>query len=275
METETARAAIAAAATGGRLHHAMLLTGDGEKGDLLRFAAAAYQCEAEGQRPCLRCPACRKVMQDIHPDVTQITAEANKKDISVEAVRAVRADAYIRPNEGRCKVYVFPNVPELTEKDQNAILKLVEEGPAYAAFVFSAPSESDMLTTLRSRCVVWHTEEDGDEAEDAAATECCRLLGSGDKRAVLFFLLRLSAKRMKPEETLHFIRALRTMLIRALVGRYRGTHFSAPSEEIARLEPEKTVKLIETLREAAEDTEYNISGGLLLGALAAKWEEIL
>ena len=39
--------------------------------------------------------------------------------------------------------------------DQNILLKVVEEGPAYAAFVFCAENASQVLQTLRSRCVEW------------------------------------------------------------------------------------------------------------------------
>ncbi|MFR5405504.1 MAG: hypothetical protein ACLTG0_08955 [Oscillibacter sp.] len=83
----------------------------------------------EESRPCGVCPACRKVLAGIHPDVITVR-DPDHKNIAVDVVRAIRADAYIRPNEGRRKVYVFPDCALLTEQDQNVLLKVVEEGAA-------------------------------------------------------------------------------------------------------------------------------------------------
>lgn len=84
----------------------------------------------------------------IHPDVITVRDEAHK-NLSVDTVRQIRADAYIRPNEGARKVYIFPDCTILTEQDQNVLLKIVEEGPPYATFLFCAENSSVVLQTLR------------------------------------------------------------------------------------------------------------------------------
>ena len=56
---------IREAATRGTLSHALLLTGSGQRVELARYAAAALECEAEGNRPCGICRACRKVEENI------------------------------------------------------------------------------------------------------------------------------------------------------------------------------------------------------------------
>ncbi|MDE6456762.1 MAG: DNA polymerase III subunit delta', partial [Dysosmobacter sp.] len=123
---------LRAAAARGALSHALLFTGPGDRPAAARFAAAALQCTGPARsRPCGACPACRKVREDIHPDVTTVRDEAHKF-LSVETIRELRRDAYIRPNEGARKVYIFPDCALLTEQDQNVLLKLVEEGPPYA-----------------------------------------------------------------------------------------------------------------------------------------------
>ena len=81
------------------------------------------------------------VFSGIHPDVITVRDEAHK-NLSVDTVRQIRADAYIRPNEGARKVYIFPDCTILTEQDQNVLLKIVEEGPPYAAFLFCAENSS-------------------------------------------------------------------------------------------------------------------------------------
>ena len=147
---EPAAIRIREAATRGTLSHALLLTGSGDRMSAACFAAAALECTGGESRPCGVCPACRKVLAGIHPDVITVR-DPDHKNIAVDVVRAIRADAYIRPNEGRRKVYVFPDCALLTEQDQNVLLKVVEEGPPYAAFLFCAENAAVVLQTLRSR----------------------------------------------------------------------------------------------------------------------------
>ena len=92
-------AAVRAAARQGRLSHALILTGEGDKRSAARYIAAAHLCRSDAQRPCLQCNACRKVMAGIHPDVTEVW-EPERKELPVETVRALRQDVYIRPKEG-------------------------------------------------------------------------------------------------------------------------------------------------------------------------------
>ena len=139
--------AVRAAVNRGRLSHAVILTGEGDKLSPARYIAAAHLCRSEGQRPCLQCNACRKVMEGIHPDVTEVRDD-DRKELAVDTIRALRQDVYIRPNEGERKVYLFTDCAQLNERDQNVLLKIVEEGPAYAAFVFCA----DTLHALLAVC---------------------------------------------------------------------------------------------------------------------------
>ena len=56
------------------------------------------------------------------------------------------------PNEAPRKVYILENAQELNESAQNALLKLLEEGPAYACFLFLTDNAGAILPTVRSRC---------------------------------------------------------------------------------------------------------------------------
>ena len=146
----TLERSIRRAGRSGKLPHSVIFSGSGDLTAAARFYAAALECTQQ-DRPCLHCPACSKVLRGIHPDV--ITAgNDDGKDLSVEALRALRSDAFIQPNEGACKVFLFPDCRRLTVQDQNVLLKLVEEGPSYAAFLFCAENPGVLLPTVRSRC---------------------------------------------------------------------------------------------------------------------------
>ena len=141
---------------GGRgLSHAYILSGPAGLGrhTLARLLCGAMLCaDSGGERPCGHCAPCRKVSSGVHPDVTVISGPGEGKPITVDQVRALRSDAYIRPNEGERKVYVLENAQTMNGSAQNALLKLLEDGPAYAAFLLLTDNAGNMLATVRSRC---------------------------------------------------------------------------------------------------------------------------
>ncbi|MGM9662668.1 MAG: DNA polymerase III subunit delta' [Oscillospiraceae bacterium] len=270
------RQSISAAASRGALHHALLLTGGDRRRETARYAAAAFECTAGGTKPCLRCESCRKVLSGIHPDVRTVH-DPEHRIMSVELLRAVRADAYVIPNEGLRKVYLFDDCAQLDSRCQNILLKVVEEGPPYAAFLFLAESASALLPTLRSRCVELRCGDGGAAEEpDPLAAELCRLAGE-DKRQLTAFLLQLSAGKMKREELAALLEQSRALLGRALLLRCGGGEENAPAcvRAAAKLEEKKLMRLTELLRQRREDCDYNAGVGLLLGSLAAELEEIL
>ena len=71
-ENSTLARRLRRAAQGGALPHAIIFSGSGDRMAAARFAAAAMECQAEAGRPCLQCRQCRKVMEDIHPDVQTV-----------------------------------------------------------------------------------------------------------------------------------------------------------------------------------------------------------
>ena len=168
------RSALAAAFASDRLSHCYLLAGPEGSGKhtLARILAAAMECTAGGKRPCGVCLQCRKVLDNVHPDVITVDDPA-KKTVTVELIRNARADVYIKPNEGRRKVYVIPRAMDMNPAAQNALLKVIEEPPDYAAFLLLTDGAERLLPTIRSRSVTLHlaplTEAEG---LDALAKRC-------------------------------------------------------------------------------------------------------
>ena len=140
----------------GRLSHFYLISGPRGSGKrtLARLLAAAAVCRGE-KKPCLSCPACRKAMTDNHPDIISVV-DPDRKAVPVKLVRQYRDDVYIKPNEAEKKVYIFPQ--ELGPEGQNALLKILEEPPAYGLFLLLAENPQQILTTVRSRCTLLQME---------------------------------------------------------------------------------------------------------------------
>ena len=278
LKKDPAAARIREAAGRGTLSHALLFTGGGDKTGLARYAAAAMECMAAQGQPCGVCPACRKVLEDIHPDVITVR-DPEHKNIAVDVVRAIRSDAYIRPNEGQRKVYIFPDCALLTEQDQNVLLKIVEEGPPYAAFLFCAENPSQVLRTLRSRCVEIKlrpgSEEDGEPSE--AAEALCRAIGSRRRGAVAELAVRLEKKKLDREALSAMLERSRAAFAAALLllyGQEPGEMEIAPF--LAKnLTKAQIMSTIELLQKYHGECAYNVGPGHVLGALAAELEGIL
>jgi len=81
-------------------------------------------------------------------DIINISPE--KKSISVEQVRKINSEIFIKPN-GERKIYIL-EADNITEQAQNALLKTLEESPPYATIILIGKRAS-FLSTILSRCV--------------------------------------------------------------------------------------------------------------------------
>lgn len=279
-ENDPAAARVREAATRRTLSHALLFTGSGDRAAMARYAAAALECRGEGSRPCGVCEGCRKVLAGIHPDVITVLDDQHK-NISVDVVRQIRSDAYIRPNEGERKAYVFPDCALLTDQDQNVLLKIVEEGPPYAAFLFCAENAAVVLQTLRSRCVelkLRPTDTDAGELSEAAEA-LLRVLGKGRRGAVSELAVRLEKKKTTREDLSALLERCRAVCAAALLLSY-GCRPGEADEEIAaflakNLTKTQIMRTIELLQKYHGECTYNVGASHVLGALAVELEGIL
>ena len=269
--------AVRTAAERGQLSHALILTGQGDKQAAARYIAAAHLCRGQGQRPCLQCNACRKVMEGIHPDVTEVR-DTERKELSVAAIRALRQDVYIRPNEGERKVYLFTDCGQLSEQDQNVLLKIVEEGPAYAAFVFCADTLHMLLPTIRSRCVALRLDapEQQTDEEDNALKLCC-VLAQRDPQALAACLSGMENRRMKRENLLAMVEGAWQMAADALLTQCGGLGGGGiGAQALGRAFDRRQLQaLTDLLRRYAGECQYNVGVGHVLGALNAELADTL
>lgn len=155
---------LSAAAREDRFAHFYLLSGPEGSGrhTLARILTAAMLCTGSGETPCGVCPQCRKALSGNHPDVILVD-DPEKKTIPVDLVRQAREDMFIRPNEGKRKIYMIPRGQDLNASSQNALLKILEEPPAYGVFLVLTDGPEKLLPTVRSRATELKLEPLGQE----------------------------------------------------------------------------------------------------------------
>ena len=139
-----------------KVSHAYILNGERGSGKkmLAKLFAQSLQCEAGGEEPCNECHACKQAMSGNHPDIIRVVHE-KPNSISVDDIRRqVNDDIQVKPYSGKYKIYIIPEADLMTVQAQNAILKTIEEPPAYAVIFLLAENAESLLPTIRSRCVM-------------------------------------------------------------------------------------------------------------------------
>ena len=152
LGNEALKQQLITALDAGRPPHCCLIAGPEGSGKhtLARLLAAALEC-TDAHPPCGHCSGCRKALAGVHPDILTVD-EPKKAQVPVDCIRRAREDAFIRPNEGRRKVFLIPRAQDMNPSAQNALLKILEEPPPYGAFLLLTDAPERLLPTIRSRC---------------------------------------------------------------------------------------------------------------------------
>ncbi len=154
VSNDAVAATVSDALKANRLPHAIIIEGsDGlGKHTLADYIAKGAIC-GETDNPCGVCRCCHLAEVGTHPDIAKVSPEQSKKSITVDVVRALRNEAYLRPNMADRRVFVIDPADSMNEAAQNALLKVLEEPPASALFLLIARSAASLLPTVRSRCI--------------------------------------------------------------------------------------------------------------------------
>ncbi len=138
-----------------KISHAYILNGPEDSGKMMLAEAFAMvlQCEGEGERPCLACRSCKQAMDHNQPDIIYVSHE-KPNTIGVDDIRAqINNDIGIKPYSSRYKVYIVDEAQKMNQQAQNALLKTIEEPPAYGVILLLTTNADSFLPTILSRCI--------------------------------------------------------------------------------------------------------------------------
>jgi DNA polymerase-3 subunit delta' len=159
-----------------RFPHALLIHGARGIGKLAlaEHTAQFLLCEDPARRPCGRCEGCRWFAAGSHPDFRRLEPEALAREpavepdegaevptkrgkpslqIRIEQVRELDGFLNVGSHRGRLRVALVHPAEDMNPNAANALLKGLEEPPAGAVFLLVSHRPSQLLPTIRSRCV--------------------------------------------------------------------------------------------------------------------------
>jgi len=149
----------------GKISHAYIINGERFSGKefIARIFAMTLQCEKGGTEPCQQCRSCKQALSNNQPDIIYVTHE-KPGSIGVDDIRKqVNGDIAIKPYNSPYKVYIVNEAEKMTVQAQNALLKTLEEPPAYAVILLLTTNVNSLLQTILSRCVILHMKPVSDE----------------------------------------------------------------------------------------------------------------
>ncbi len=136
----------------GRIGHAYLFTGTRGTGKttVAKILARTVNCENPGaDGPCGECRICSAIAAGASMNVIEIDAASNN---GVDNIREIVEEVSYSPAEGKYKVYIIDEVHMLSIGAFNALLKTLEEPPAYVIFILATTEVHKLPVTILSRC---------------------------------------------------------------------------------------------------------------------------
>lgn len=138
-----------------KVSHAYILDGPDMSGKKMIADAFSMtlQCEKKGINPCMECHSCKQALGKNQPDIIYLQHD-KPNTISVDDIRSqINNDIGVKPYSSQYKVYIVDEAEKMNVQAQNALLKTIEEPPAYAVILLLTNNAEIFLPTILSRCV--------------------------------------------------------------------------------------------------------------------------
>ena len=138
----------------GKTAHSYLfegISGCGRKKTALALIQALF-CSVLPDNACGECPSCRKVAGGNHGDIHFIEPLPDKRDISIDQLRAMQRELSLRPYEAPRKACIIEPAERMSINAANSLLKTLEEPPGNALIILLTENAGMLLPTIRSRC---------------------------------------------------------------------------------------------------------------------------
>ena len=139
----------------GKISHAYILNGESNSGKMMlaEAFAMALQCESGNDEPCMNCRSCHQAAEHNQPDIIYVTHD-KPNIISVDDIRQqLNNDIVIKPYSSKYKIYIVDEAEKMNVQAQNALLKTIEEPPAYGVILLLTTNADAFLPTILSRCI--------------------------------------------------------------------------------------------------------------------------
>ena len=272
---------VSASVEQGVFPHGVLVECQNEsEGELFaRFIANCLVCRGQG-KPCGVCSDCVKAQGKGHPDILETDGKKGKSNtFSVDAVREIRDNAFVVPNESDKKVYILKNAHNMNDQAQNAILKILEEPPSYVFFVIVTTSKSTMLETVLSRVQVFSLLSEEEKITDKELSIVKNMV-SAIMNINEIDLMEQTAVLQKNNQLAKTILELLTEVFRdALViksGFVRDFRFKEETEKLSNsLTSKALMQLVSVCDELIKSIDRNCNNNLLLVRICYEFKRAL
>ncbi len=245
-----------------RIAHGYIFSGQRGTGKttVARILARCLNCvNGPTNQPCGVCASCKEIAAGGSVDVIEIDAASNR---GINEMRELRENVRYQPARDRYKVFIIDEAHQITNEAFNALLKTIEEPPAWAVFMLCTTEAHKIPATIASRCqhfsfrsvefdalverMAWICNQEGIQA-DAEALAVLAQAGEGSVRDSLSALDQAIACCGE---------TLRAAEVRALLGAFSLDALGQVSQALAEGASPRMLEVVNELERSGQNLQH-------------------